>query len=70
MSNGYVLAAAADSAAAREVGEGFGLDVIDAAALGDREAVAAAVAGAANVGLVISERAADDAGFVALLHLL
>ena len=42
MSNGYLVAAAADVAAAHDIGEGFGLDVIDASAVGDHDATATA----------------------------
>jgi hypothetical protein len=66
MSVGYLVAATADVAAAREIGDGFDLDVIDAATVGDRDAVAAALAGAANVGLILSMAAAGDAAFTAL----
>jgi hypothetical protein len=70
MSNGYLLAAEADIEAAREIGDGFGLDVIGAGAIGDHEAIGAALAGAANVGLVLSTAAAQDEAFVALLQSL
>jgi hypothetical protein len=66
MSNGYLIAASADVAAAHEIGEGFGLDVIDAGSVSDAEAAASAFANAANVGLLLSSAAAADAGFVAL----
>lgn len=68
MSNGYVLAAAADAGAAREVGEAFGLEPIDTGALGDQEAVSAAAAGAANVGLILSLAASEDSVYAALLQ--
>jgi hypothetical protein len=67
MSNGYLLAAAADLAAAHEIAEGFNLDVIDASSVGDQQATSAALAAAANVGLILSEDAARDETFVALL---
>lgn len=70
MSNGYLLAAGADVAAAREIADGFGLEVIDASAIEDQEAVVAALASAANVGVVLSNAAAADAGFVALVQRL
>lgn len=66
MSNGYLLAAAVDRAAADELAAGFGLDVIDATA--DHEATMAALATAPNVGLLLSEAAAHDQAFVALLN--
>jgi hypothetical protein len=70
MSNGYLIAAEADLAAAHEIGEGFGLDVIDAFSIGDHAAAASALASAANVGLVISSAAVRDPAFVALLRSL
>lgn len=70
MSNGYLVAADADLAAAHDIGDGFGLDVIDASAVGDREAVAAALARAANVGVLVSDAAARSEAFVTLLRLL
>jgi hypothetical protein len=66
MSNGYLLAAEADIAAAREMAAGFGLETIDANTLGSQQAAAAALAGADNVGIVISHAATRDAAFVAL----
>ncbi|MGE0597742.1 MAG: hypothetical protein AB7P07_15400, partial [Hyphomonadaceae bacterium] len=70
MSNGYLVAAEPDLAAAHELGDGFGLDVIDPATAGDHEAVAAALAGAANVGLLLSRAAAESSPFRQLLALL
>lgn len=70
MSNGYLVASNADIAAAREIGEGFGLDVIDASAVGDNTATAEALAAAANVGVLISSASVADASFVALLEAL
>jgi len=67
MSNGYLVAAAADLAAAHEIADGFGLDVIDASSVHDQQATSAALAGAANVGLILSEAAARDEAFLALL---
>jgi hypothetical protein len=67
MSNGYLLAAEADIAAAREMAAGFGLETIGANSLGGQQAAAAALAEAANVGIVISHAATRDAAFVALV---
>jgi hypothetical protein len=67
MSNGYLLAAEADIAAAREMGAGFGLETIGANSLGAQPAAVAALAEAANVGIVISHAATRDAAFVALV---
>jgi hypothetical protein len=66
MSNGFLIAAAADLAAAHELADGFGLDVIDASA--DHEATIAALANAANVGLILSVGAARDAAFTGLVN--
>ncbi len=70
MSNGYLVAAPADAAAAREIGDGFGLEVIATDTIADREAVGTALSQAANVGLVLSSAAADDTVFVTLMHTL
>lgn len=70
MSNGYLVVAEADREAAYALAEGFDLDVIGVATLGDHEATSAALAQAANVGLVLSNAAAADAGFVALARVL
>ncbi len=68
MSNGYLVAGAADLAAAHEIAEGFGLDVIDASAVHDLATTGAALAQAANVGFIVSDDSARDAGLVALLQ--
>ena len=70
MSNGYLIASGADLAAAHEIGEGFGLDVIDAASIHDHATAVSALAVAANVGIVISLTSVRDNGFVALLRSL
>ncbi|MEQ1491886.1 MAG: hypothetical protein ABL932_15185, partial [Terricaulis sp.] len=70
MSNGYLLAANADLPHLGEVASGFGLEAVSAANFGTDAAAAAAMQGAANVGIVLSHAATRDAGFVALLHLL
>lgn len=67
MSNGYLLAAQADIAAVQEIGAGFGLETIGANTLGSQQATIAALAEAANVGIVISHAATRDAAFVALV---
>jgi hypothetical protein len=67
MSNGYLVAAAADLAAAHEIADGFGLEVIDASSLHDQQTISAALGSAANVGLLLSSDAARDEAFVALL---
>jgi hypothetical protein len=70
MANGYIVAAEADIAVAREIADGFGLDLIAADAIGDNAATAAALAQAENVGLVLSLAAAEDANFAALMRSL
>lgn len=70
MSNGYLLAANADLPDLGEVASGFGLEPVSAATFGTDAAAAAAMQGAANVGIVLSRAATRDAGFVALLHIL
>jgi len=70
MSNGYLVAAGADVAAAHEISDGFGLDVIDAASIGDPNTAATGLAAAANVGLLISSAAASDAHYLAILRVL
>jgi hypothetical protein len=68
MANGYIVAAEADIAAARVIAEGFDLEVISAGAVG--EAAVADLAGASNVGFVLSAAAAEDANFTALAQTL
>lgn len=68
MSNGYVLAAKTDRAVAQEVAQGFGLDLVDPAAIGDQGAAVAALSNAANLGLIISYASAGDAAFVSVLR--
>lgn len=70
MSNGFLIVAEADRAAAYDLSDGFGLDVIGAATLGDLDATLAALAHAPNVGIVLSHAAAQEANFVALLQAL
>ena len=70
MSNGYLLAAGDDVAAAHEISDGFGLDVIDAGSIDNPDTAGSALAAAANVGLLISSASANDEKFVALLRAL
>lgn len=70
MSNGYVVVAAADVETGREIADGFGLDLITVDAVGDVDAAATALANAANVGLLLTEAAAADPRFVALMQAL
>ena len=70
MSNGFLVAAAVDAGAVREIGEGFGLAIIDAATITDVEAAIAELSNAANVGLVLSNAAANDVHFVAFTQAL
>lgn len=70
MSNGFLVAAAADAGAVREIGDGFGLTVIDAATIADVESAIAELSNAANVGLVLSHAAANDVHFVAFAQAL
>ncbi|MGE0742565.1 MAG: toll/interleukin-1 receptor domain-containing protein [Hyphomonadaceae bacterium] len=66
MSVGYLLAATADIAVARDIADGFDLDVIDAASIGDYQNTASALAGAANVALLLSHASTRDDAFVSL----
>ncbi|MBL8544768.1 MAG: toll/interleukin-1 receptor domain-containing protein [Hyphomonadaceae bacterium] len=70
MSNGYVVVAAADVETGREIADGFGLDLITVDAVGDVDAAATALANAANVGILLTEAAAADPRFVALMQAL
>ncbi|MGH6952425.1 MAG: toll/interleukin-1 receptor domain-containing protein [Vitreimonas sp.] len=70
MSNGYIVAADADIAAAREIAEGLNLEVIDAGAVTDHAAVTAALARAPSVAVVLSAAAAENVNFAALLRTL
>lgn len=68
MPNGYLIAAGADLAAARELAEGFELDVLEFAALGD--GAVSLLASAQNVGVLLSFAATRDAAFFALVQKL
>jgi hypothetical protein len=70
MSNGYLVAAEADIEAAREIGDGFSLAVLDIGAARDPGAVAATLANADNVGLLLSKSSTRDAAFFGLLQSL
>ncbi len=70
MSNGYLVAAGVDLATLDDIAQGFGLDIIAAHAITDRDAVGAALAGAPNIGIVLSMQAAREDAFVALLQVL
>jgi hypothetical protein len=70
MSVGFVLAAEADIPAAREIAAGFGLDLLSTASLDSPDAAVAALASAANVGIILSAAAAHDEDFVALMRRL
>ena len=59
-----------DLATLDDIAQGFGLDIIAAHAITDREAVGAALAGAPNIGVVLSVAAAREDAFVALLQVL
>jgi TIR domain-containing protein len=68
MSNGYLVAARADLAAARELGEGFELEVLELAAAG--EGAIPTLAAAANVGILLSVAGTRDGVFYALVQKL
>ncbi len=70
MSNGFLVAAAADASAVRGIGDGFGLAVIDTATITDVEGAIAELSNAANIGIVLSNAAASDARFVAFTQAL
>ncbi|MFN3463284.1 MAG: TIR domain-containing protein [Terricaulis sp.] len=70
MSNGYLLAADTDLPGLGDIASGFGLEAVGAHTLGPHQATAAAMQGAANVGIVLSDASTRDAAFVALLHVL
>ena len=70
MSNGFLVASAADIDAARDVAEGFGLDLLGASAIGDGSAAVEALIAAPNVGILISSEAANDAFFVSFLQVV
>ncbi|MEQ1619535.1 MAG: hypothetical protein ABL883_14465, partial [Terricaulis sp.] len=70
MSNGYLVAAGVDLATLDDIAQGFGLDIIAAHTITDREAVGAALAGAPNIGIVLSVPGAREDAFVALLQVL
>lgn len=70
MSNGFLIAAAADLAAAHDIAGGFGLDVVDASAGGDGPALLAALKAAPNVGILLSTSSAQDEMFESLVEAL
>ncbi len=70
MSNGFLLAAETDLPGLNDIASGFGLEAVGAHTLGPHQTTAAAMQGAANVGIVLSQAATRDAAFVALLHVL
>ena len=70
MAKGWIVAAMSDMDAACEIAAGFGLEALDLSAFADAENAIALVAGADNVGVLISHAAARDEGFVRLLRLL
>jgi hypothetical protein len=70
MSNGFLLAAETDLPGLDDIASGFGLEAVGAHTLGPHQTTAAAMQGAANVGIVLSQAATRDAAFVALLHVL
>jgi hypothetical protein len=70
MSNGFIVAAAVDLTAARELADGFGLDLVDASAGGDGPALLASLLAASNVGIVISTASAQDELFFSLMEVL
>jgi hypothetical protein len=70
MSNGFIVAAAVDLTAARELADGFGLDLVDASAGGDGPALLASLLSASNVGIVISAASAQDELFFSLMEVL
>lgn len=68
MSNGYLIAAEADRAAAYDLADGFGLEPLTSSVASAHDA--AAIASAANVGIVLSLGAAQDAAFTTLVRAL
>jgi hypothetical protein len=70
MTNGYLAAAEADLAAAYDIADGFGLEVIDHATIRDPEAAIASLSQAANIGLLLSHAAARDMVFVSFLQVV
>lgn len=70
MTNGWLIAAAADGELGAELAAGFELDLMRPGPPEEREAVLARLAAAANVGVLVSRAAARDDAFVALVRLL
>lgn len=70
MAQGWLIAAAADIAAAHEISFGFDLDVLDPAAFAHPDQACETVAAADNIGVLLSTAAAQDAGFVTTLQAL
>ncbi len=70
MTNGWLIAAAADGALGAELAAGFELELMRPGPPEEREAALAQLAEAANVGVLVSNLAANDDAFVALVRLL
>ena len=70
MAQGWLIAAAADIAAAHEISFGFDLDVLDPAAFAHPDQACETVAAADNIGVLLSTAAAQDADFVTTLQAL
>lgn len=70
MSNGFLLAAAADLSGLHEIASGFGLDAVSPQTFGTDAAAANAMQSAANVGIVLTDAATRDASYIALLQVL
>ncbi len=70
MSNGWLIAAAADASVGAELAAGFGLELIHAGAPEEREALLAPLVNAPNLGVLLTPEAAHDEAFVALIRML
>lgn len=70
MSNGYIVAIEPDRSVAEEIADGFGLDLLVVGGGADAASVAETLAGAPNIGLLLTDTGAQDAAFVALIRTL
>jgi hypothetical protein len=70
MSNGWLIAAAADASVGAELAAGFGLELIHPGPPDEREALLAPLVNAPNLGVLLTPEAAHDDAFVALIRML
>jgi len=70
MSNGWLIAAAADASLGADLAAGFGLELIHPGPPEEREALLVPLVNAPNLGVLLTPEAAQDEAFVALIRML